>query len=252
LSTIAGALAKCTSANNDFVFCKAGHAETLTAALAVDVSGVSIIGLGNGMLRPTITPNGAIDAFNVTAANVTIANLIFAAPVTDAQTADINIAAAGCTVRDTYHIGSDTALNKVDIITMTAAANDCLLDGIRVYNSVVECVGCFAIEGALARLEISNCFIFDSIGWTNGAIYDGGTATAVFIHNNVIKNAKAATVVLELGNNTTGVCSFNHISGRHTTLASNVAAGTGMDFFENRVTEEAAVNGAIIPAADTD
>lgn len=252
LSTIAGALAKCTAANNDYVLCKAGHAETLTAALSVTVSGVSIIGLGRGMLRPTITGNGTIDAITISAANVTVGNMIFPAPETDAQTADINIAAAGVTVYDTYHIGSQTSKNKVDVITMTSAADDVLLDGVRVYNSVVECVGCFAIEGALSRGEIRNCFVFDSIGWTNGALYDGATALALYVHNNVFKNAKAATVVLEFGNNSTGICSFNHISGRHTTLASNVTAGTGMDFFENRVTEEAALNGAVIPAADTD
>jgi hypothetical protein len=44
----------------------------------------------------------------------------------------------------------------------------------------------------------------------------------------------------------------NRCSGRHTTIASNIVPGTGMDFFENYVVEEAALNGIIIPVADAD
>lgn len=251
-ATLAAAYAACTANNHDVIVVLPRHAETVTSVLTIAKAGVSIIGLKCGNLRPTITGNAAIDAISITAANVTISGLRFAAPETDAQTADINVAAAFAHISDTIHIGSKTALNKVDIITLASGADDCLIEDVRIYNDTVECVGGIAIEAAITRLEIRNCFIMDSVGFTNGAIYDGATALNVYIHNNVFSNAKADTVVMEFGNNTTGVCSFNHVNGRHTTLASNVSAGTGMAFFENRVVEEAALNGAIIPAADSD
>lgn len=249
---IDAAIGKCTAARGDKIIVLPAHTETVTSAITLDVAGVQIIGLKHGNQRPTITPNGAIDCMTITAADCRVEGLLFAAPVTDAQLSDINVAAANVSIVDTVHIGSDTALNKVDIITLEAGSHDCLIDGVRIYNDVVEVVGGIVLEGISSRVEIRNCFIWDSVGFTNGAISDEATCLAAYIHHNVIKNAKAGTVVLEFGNNTTGVCSFNHISGRHTTIASNVTTGTGMDFFENRVTEEAQLNGAIIPAADSE
>jgi len=254
VATIAKAFDKVTASKGDVILLMPGHAETLTAAIdGFDVAGVTVYGLGYGNLRPTLTGNGTIDVIDVSAANITIANILFAAPSTDAQTADINVGAAGCTILNTEHVGSATSKNKVDIITLTSAANNCLIDGVRVRNTVVEVVAGIAFEGQCSNVEIRNCYVFDSIGFTNGALADETTVTNLYVHNNVFKNAKAGTVVLDFATgNSTGACSFNHISGRHTTLASNVGAGTGMDFFENRVVEQAAVNGAIIPGADTD
>lgn len=252
-ATIQKGIDACTASRGDIVMVKPFHAETVTAQIDLDVIGVSVVGLGGTTSMPTITVNGTIDGIDMSAANCSVSNIRFAAPGTDTQTADINVDAAGCSVIGTYHIGSTTSKNKVSIITLTANADDALIDGVRIYNDVVALTGGgIALEGACSRVEIRNCFIWDSIGLDLGAVFDGATALAVYIHHNVFKNAKAATVVLEFGNNSTGICSFNHVSGRHTTIASNVAAGTGMDFFENRVTEEAALNGMIMPAADSD
>lgn len=250
-STIASAIALCTANAGDVIYVLPGHTETLTAAIDVNIAGVSIIGLGSGMLRPTITGNGTIDAITVTAANVTIENLIFPAPETDNQTADINVAAAGCTIRNTYHIGSQTAKNKTDIITVATGGDDLLVEGVRAYNTVVDCVAWLSLEAAVARPVIRDCVIMGQ--FSTAVLMDEATATLATIQRNIFKNTKAATAVVTFTTgNSTGVMSFNHCSGRHTTLASNIVAGTGMDFFENRVVEEAALNGAVIPAADAE
>lgn len=252
VATIDYAIGLCTASKGDVIFVLPQHAETVTAAITCDVAGISIIGLGHGRNRPTITGNGTIDAVTVTAAGVTIKNLIFDVPGTDAQTADINIAAANCTVIGTTHHGSTTGKNKVDIITITSAGHDALLDGVMIYNDTVEIVGGISIEGAAKRIEIKNCFIFDSIGITNGAIYDGATALGLYVHDCVFGNAKANTVVAEFGNNTTGVMSKCFINGRHTTIQSNVTPGTGMAFHEVYGVEEAAKNGLLMPAVDAE
>jgi len=250
-TTLDAALAACASGAGDVVLITPGYTETVTAVKTLNKAGVSIIGLGSGMLRPTITGNGAIDVFSVTAANVTIENIIFPAPETDDQTADINVAAAGCTIRNTYHIGSQTSKNKTDIITVASGGDDLLVEGVVAYNTVVDCVSWLSLEAAVARAVIRNCVVQGQ--FSTAVLMDEATATLATIRNNIFKNTKAATAVVTFTTgNTTGVMSFNHISGRHTTLASNVVTGTGMDFFENRVVEEAAVNGAVIPAVETD
>lgn len=251
--TIDYAIGRCTSGKGDVIMVKAGHAETITAAITADVAGISIIGLGGVGNMPVITTATAIDMITVTAANVTISNIEFAVPGIDSVTADINVAAAGCQIIGTRHHGSTTAMNKVDIITLEAGADDCLIDGVRIYNDTVALTGgAIAIEGISSRIEIRNCMIQDSIGLDLGAIYDEATALQLFIHNNVLSNAKADTVVLDFTTNSTGVCAENYINGRHTTIQSNVVTGTGMAFFEQYGVEEAAKNGLLMPVVDAE
>lgn len=249
LATIDAAINKCSA--GDFIFVLPGHAETVTSAITADVAGITIIGFGEGNRRPQVTGNGTIDAITVTAANVTIMNIGFPAPGTDDQTADINVAAAGCSIIGTQHIGSTTAKNKTDIITLASGADDCLIQGVHIYNTVVDCVSAISLEAAVARAVIRDNVIQGT--FSTGALMDEATATLATIQRNIIKNTKAATAAVTFTTgNSTGVMSFNHISGRHTTIASNMVTGTGMDFFENRVVEEAALNGAILPAADSE
>jgi len=253
LPTLAAAYSACTASRGDRIIVSPFHTETTTAVLTASKIGVSIEGQVIGNRRPIITGNSTADTISLTAASQTVSGLRFAAPSTDAQTSDINVAAANCKIENTLHIGATTDLNKVDIITIASGGDDLLIDGARIYNAVVEVVGGIVLEAAVARPEIRNCFVYDAIGFTDGCLSDEAAATACYIHHNVWMNAKAATVVLNFVTNSTGTCSFNHIVGRHTTIASNVVAGTGMNFFENRVVEEAALGGLIsVPTVDVD
>lgn len=250
-NTIAAAISACTASRGDVIFVDQQYTETRTTAITVNKAGVSIIGMGAGMLRPTITGNGTIDVFDVTSANVTIANFIFPAPSTDDQTSDINVAAAGCSILNTYHIGSTTAKNKTDIITVASGGDDLLVEGVRAYNTVVDCVSWLSLEAAVARPVIRDCVVMGQ--FSTGVLMDEATATLCSVQRNIFKNTKAATAVVTFTTgNSTGVMSDNRCSGRHTTIASNIVPGTGMDFFENYVVEEAALNGLYIPAQDAD
>ncbi|HDZ14390.1 hypothetical protein LCGC14_0993630 [marine sediment metagenome] len=76
-TTVASALAQCTASNGDMLFVMPGHAETLTTGVSVAKIGVSIVGLGNGDNRPTITVNGAIDGWNLSADDIRVKNIRF-------------------------------------------------------------------------------------------------------------------------------------------------------------------------------
>ena len=250
-ATVATAITAATANNNDVILIMPGHAETVTTAIGMSKAGVSLIGVGNGLRIPAITGNAAIDVINVTGANCLIENINFPAPLTDAATADINIAAAGVTIRNTRHLGSVATENKVDIITVTAAGDDFLIEGTKMYNTVVDCVAAISVEGACARGVIRNNVIQGQ--FSTGVLMDEATATLLTINDNVFKNTKAATAVVTFTTgNSTGVMHRNFCSGRHTTIASNIVPGTGMDFNQNFVVEEAALNGILIPVADAD
>jgi hypothetical protein len=95
--TLDYAIGRCTASHGDTIVMMPGHAET-TTAIAVDVAGIHIVGLGIGADRPTITAStGASDLINITAANCTLENfnLVGAA---SGVTALVDIAAADTTL----------------------------------------------------------------------------------------------------------------------------------------------------------
>lgn len=244
LPTLAAAYAKCTADHGDIIAVLPGHSETISSTLTISKAGVQIVGFKWGNRIPIITVSGAIDGISVEAANVTIQGLRFAGPAVDAQTADINVAAAYCSIIDTVHIGSVATENKVAIITLTADADDCLIDGVKIYNTVVEVPSAIVLEGALTNVTIKNTFVMDSVGFTNGAISDGAAATGVIIQDSVFQNAKAATAVIKFSNSSVGFGINVGVSGRHTTIASNIS-GAAFEFFPAYVTEEAAKSGMV-------
>ena len=128
-STLDYAVGKCTASNADVIIVKAGHTETVIAAagLALDVAGVTIIGLGNGPDRPTVNFTTAVGAdMDVDAAGVTIQNFLFTGGI-DALTGPIDVNASdfsmlNCETRDVT--GQAT-----DFIVADANADRMLIDG---------------------------------------------------------------------------------------------------------------------------
>ena len=251
--TIAAADAAMVDNTNARALIMPGHTESSATEISLTTVGAEFIGLGRGPLRPTFTTTGAVNAISLDGNYQTLANVGFAVPGIDTVPADIDVVGAGCQILNTYHLGSTTGKNKVDFITLTATANDTVIDGMRAFNDVVEMTGGgINFEGACARVEIANTIILDAIGYAKGAIYDGATALNLMIHDSTFMNAKAATVVAEFGNNSTGMMRDCFIIGRHTTIASNVTPGTGMNFFNVLAVEEAAKNAIAIPAVDAE
>lgn len=251
-NTITLAIAACTASQGDVIYVDQGYTETVTAAITCDKIGISIIGLGHGTLRPTITGNFAGDAVTITAANTRIENIRFAGPLTTAQTADINVAAAGVVIRNTFHLGSVATEYKVDMITVASGGNDLLVESVRAFNTVVTTnTSWLSLEAAVARCEIRNCYIAGE--FATAVLMDEATSTLNYIHHNTFKNVTAAVACVTFATgNSTGVMEHCFVSGRHTTIASNLVEGTGMDFHQVYVVEEAAKNGLLEPVVDAE
>lgn len=122
-ATLDYAIGRCTANKGDMIFVGPGHAETVATAgaLAFDVAGITVIGLGNGANRPTVSVTATAGTVTISAANVTIRNLLFVGTI-DAIVTPIVISAAdcrllGCETRDA------SATQAVDFITTTAAAD---------------------------------------------------------------------------------------------------------------------------------
>lgn len=140
-ATINFAIGQCVANQGDVILGKPGHTERVTeaAGLALDVAGITIIGIGNGASRPTIEFTTATTAdMDVDAANITMVNFLFEARVA-ALAAPIDINAAdfflfNCEFRDI----SSTSVSAdgvggvaTDWIQTDANADRLLVDGLR-------------------------------------------------------------------------------------------------------------------------
>lgn len=129
-TTIDEAIGKCTANNGDYIIVKPGHTETVSAASGIDfdVAGITVIGLGSGSDRPTVTFGTAITAdVDIDAANVTLVNLLFVNGI-DNLTAPIDVNAAnfrmiGCETRD-----NDSNYHCDDFILTDANADGMIIE----------------------------------------------------------------------------------------------------------------------------
>jgi hypothetical protein len=121
-TTITLALAQCLASRGDVILVAPGHTETITGAagIAANVAGVTIVGVGNGSLRPTISFTTAITAsFDITAANMVFKNIVFSVGF-DALTAMINVNSADVTF-DTCEFNTNTGAFGVVLGILSAA-----------------------------------------------------------------------------------------------------------------------------------
>lgn len=128
LATIDAAIGLCVAGRGDRIMVGPGHAETIATAtaIAIDIAGITIEGVGNGALKPTITYATAATALtttiSVTAANVTIKNIKFKVTATASMsdvTSMLTISENHCTVEDCDFEGNSTFqfLNAIAITT---------------------------------------------------------------------------------------------------------------------------------------
>lgn len=155
------AIGLCTASKGDIIYVMPGHAET-TTAIALDVAGVQIVGLGSGANKPTITATtAATDLINVTAANCSIdgVRLVGAA---SGNTALLDLSSAAT---DFYagpkceFIQAATPLSAVTI----SAADGFIFDGCLFRGSANGPDRVFSIEVGTDRWIIRNCtFLYPS------------------------------------------------------------------------------------------
>jgi hypothetical protein len=243
LSTIDAAVGKCTANNGDHIIVMPGHVETVTAAggLALDVAGITLIGIGNGASRPQINFTTAVGAdMDIGAASVTMVNFLFTGGI-DALTGPIDINAADCTLlnietRDvtgqaTDFIVTDANCNRLHISGWkhsgaTAAGADTAISIVGGDSIIIED---FDIFGNFAVAAIENV----TTASTNLRI--GGGHGQNFIQNGL---DNAAVVAITLVATSTGHVGPN-INARigvdatsNTTNITEAFVGAAMQFFQ--------------------
>ncbi len=121
-ATLQYAVSRCKAGAGDIIYIKAGHAETLTgaSALAINVKGVDIRGLGNGLERPTFTLATTATTIALSANDVKLDNIVLV-PGVDQVVSGLVITGSDATINIETQDGASN-VEFVKAITASALA----------------------------------------------------------------------------------------------------------------------------------
>ena len=252
LATLNGGFTRAAASQGDIIFLMPGHAENCSSATSQILSkaGISVIGIGEGDLRPTFTFTATAGSFEMDSANCVVENVKFLSSIT-AVVVGVNVDADGCILRgcqwdwdatgDDFliHIDAD-AVDHVTIEDCEIIAEDCAgaATGIR-------------IDDCQHLRILGNYFFGDFSAAAINNDSDAALCGDLLVANNDIYNSDTAATTngIDLHNACTGVLKFNRVSGLNTVAALFVnAIDTGSCMcYENYSTEAVNVHGVVTP-----
>ncbi len=222
----------CTPNNGDIVIVMPGHAETVATvgALALDIAGVTIIGIGDGADQPTITLTDGAATILVTGASVVVENF--------------NLIANDDDVLICFQVSADDFTCRGCRFTGTAATKNfhaCFTDSTDNVSDRMTVEDCVAIQPDAANTHFINwtaiqdgCIVRRNTlmgDWDTMCIGGAGVVTFVTIVDNDIRNAdNAANGCIDFDATATGICARNMCAAAH---ASQGITATAMAASEN-------------------
>jgi len=213
-ATLDYAVSQCTASNGDVIYVAPGHAETIdtTTDLALDVAGVTVIGLGVGSLRPTFSIGAAGDdtpIITISAANIYLKNLIFKPVAVDTAVLVDIAGVAGCKLEDCLFdmdIGSYEAVIGLDI----GASDDTVVKNCEFLSTgSAGATAAISVTGTADNLRIQGCNIQGD--WGSAGIYSDQAFTNALITDNFVSNTHTEAHAIELSGAATGLLGNNRL-----------------------------------------
>uniref|UniRef100_A0A6M3XL26 Uncharacterized protein n=1 Tax=viral metagenome TaxID=1070528 RepID=A0A6M3XL26_9ZZZZ len=220
LLTLDYAVGLCTANQGDVILLLPGHVETVVAAggIALDVAGITVIGLGTGANRPTVTfTTAAAATVTVDAANIKVQGILFVCGI-DEQVIMVDVNADDFTIEGCEFRGSSTAqpLAMIDNNGGAAAAAD------RMTVRVCKFVSYTAATAANEAIELGEANdeiliegnIIDG-DWGNAGIHNptAKILTNLRLVDNVVRNRQTGDHAIELVSACTGEAVNNRLFG---------------------------------------
>ena len=239
LATVDAAIGKCTASVGDVIVLMPGHAETVTAtSIALDVAGVTIVGLGQGLNRPTFTYGAAAATITVSAANCAWKGCHFIGNFDDVAAAFTIGAAKDFRLETNTFRDNSSALHFLSIV-VTGATNNAA-DGLTVIGNTwqglaVAPAAFISVLGNLSFLNVRDNFTNMASTDDEGSFLTLSSkvllAAEIIGNRHVVVGATGATVGIFLtGSATTctGIVADNKVASLDTTTELIATAGTGL------------------------
>lgn len=265
-ATLDYAIGRCTASRGDIIMVKPGHAETVSSAtaLALDVAGVAIVGLGVGSTRPTFTLDTATTAtIGVSAHNISMTNCIISANFADIVSAFTLTTAKNFTLDRCDILATATNMNFLHVIDTNTTDN--AADGLTVVNCFWHEPDAATLAFALVDGTQANWNVSDNVMVTGNATQDvaalftiatGKNLTGLRVLRNQIDvtghaSSTAGVLITTDGTAGTGVIAYNNIKHLDATTEVLITATHTYGLFENRATAVANAQGYLLPAIDS-
>jgi hypothetical protein len=244
-STIDYAVGRCTANRGDIIYVMPGHVEDISAAasVALDVAGISVIGLGRGSKQARFDFTATAGTVTVDADNVSIINMNFHANVSAVVIGlSLITLATDCLVKncsfDVETAGTDEFNRSINV---GVGCDRLVIEDCNIDMGIAGAVAAISLVGATNNVVIQRNTIQGD--YSTGNIESGTTAsTRVHILDNLLINGLSTDIntepVLECGALTTsGIVARNYILSD---LATQAAATVGTDFvyYENFRSDE--------------
>ena len=260
-STVLSAMNATVAGRGDTIFVLPGHTENIAnaTALVANKAGVSVIGLGYGTMRPTLTFITAATAnIPVSAANVTFENVLFVANFADITsvftvTTGPNLVVRNCEFRDTSSI-----LNFLTIVTTTVSV---VADGLTFVGNRLSILGTTAattpikIAGTHSRVQIMDNFIVKAVLNNTSCLLSHGALVVTNLEmarNRLFSaNTDSATggfLITTSSTTNTGMVYDNYVNGLDVAGAILVTAGSKYGMFNNLYDGDVDASGFVLPA----
>lgn len=264
-STLAQALARCVAGRGDVIMVKPGHAETVSAASGIDLdkAGVTIIGLGQGLDRPTFTLDTATTTtIAVSAANICVMNCIFTANFADIVAVFTLTAAKNFRLHGNYIKATATNMNFLNVVDTSTTDQDAAglaLVGNKWIEPDTATLSMVQMDSTNADVEISDNFV--QLGVKNNTpallnIANGKIVTNLqMLRNYVIRlNTDTATGGILLhtnGSTLSGMVADNVAQHADTAAEILITASSGLSVARNFASGVVGASGYLLPAADS-
>src|SRR5512146_32170 len=214
LATITQAVTNATAGRGDLILVGPGHVETWASAagsLVLSKSGLTVLGVGSGQLRPRINYTHTAAILTISGANVTVENLLFQVGV-DSIVIMVDVNADDFTLRNCeFRENTAVAQQWLTCININGGGANAA-DRARI-------LGCtFISEAAGANNAIEIGAVEDGIviegnfitrDFAVAGVHSGSVLTNLLLKDNLIRNINAADFAVELSAAATGMAVDN-------------------------------------------
>ncbi len=262
VATIDYAIGLCTASKGDVIYVMPGHNEGLgNAQIAVDVIGISIIGLGKGSLTPRIDFDHANASIDISAAGCTLKNLRLLPSVTAVLIGiDVMAAVTDTTLEDIEVLpgedgaGVDEFAVAIDI-KAGCSRTKIVRPEIRQQATAAGVIAGIKLTGASDNVKVIGPGYVEALGAAAVAPINADTtlSTHVLLDDLILVSDTQPGVEVITG--TTGVCRDLDIFSNLASIAAAIAGAggaSGMAQFRCQYIEEAPESGATIGTASAD
>lgn len=263
-ATLAFAISKCVAGRGDVIYVKPGHAETISSAtaLTLNISQVSVVGLGVGLGRPMFTLDTAnTSTINVSADDISFVNCNVTANFLSVAAAFTLSTARGFTLQNCLFRDSSGVLNFLNYVKTTGAANTA--DGLTCVNNQATSLGTTSVNTfILSANDINRLTVIGTVvkyATTVDAagliVITAGILTNLDCGYNKMYRANTTTAngsLINVGGTTSTGFVYNNYVQTLTTSSDKIFVTTvGLAAFNNYSTGVVGASGFLVPTADS-